>query len=321
MKFVKIIGIFIGCGMIAIVGWTTIAKDGSGADNKETDLIVVDSSQFKITLSEFAAVAATQTPMGQSEIIQDSKKRLELLDKLINMNLLAYEAIRRGYDQNPEVVTVKKSRLATLMHNRISGQIQALDPTEEDMRAYYQKNIDKYNKPEKVRLRHILLSNETEARALLNRLEKEEVSQYQFRKLAKDQSEDEKTRHKGGDLTFIVRDTPPEILDSKLVEAAFKIPSNGAIYSQLVQTEKGYHILMRTGYRKPMNLSFDEAKTRLEKLVQRQLHKEKVELAMKELQKKYNVQLFEENLKHVVIDLTKTSSNSSSSLQQQRLRR
>ena len=75
---------------------------------------------------------------------------------------------------------------------------------------------------------------------------------------------------------------------------------------------------MRTGYRKAINLQFEDARDRIIKLVQRQTHKNNVENALARLQEKYPVSLYEENLKHVVIDLTKPETGPASSLAEDR---
>ncbi|MBN2344051.1 MAG: peptidyl-prolyl cis-trans isomerase [Deltaproteobacteria bacterium] len=321
MKKKNITAIAVVAGAACISIGTLAAKTESTASgNYET--VLVESKQFQITVDEFQTIARTQSPAVQKELIASKEEREALLDKMINVNVLAMEAVRRGYDSNPEVVTVKKNRLATLMHSQISGEFDAYAPTEADLKAYYEENIDKYNKPEKVRARHILITDRKKAQALLERLKRDEASQYEFRKIAKTESEDLETRAKGGDLAFFTREGAEKTIDPKVVDAAFQIKTNGALYPKLVETERGFHLVMRTGYRKAMNLSFDEAKGRLVKLVQRQLHRQKTEQAIAALQEKYHVQLFEENLKHVVIDLTKASNGPAAALPQgRRMRR
>lgn len=316
MTLFKLSVIVTSVGLVALSLSPLSAGNSSG--NGSEDVLLARGKTFQITVGDFVDVASSQSPAAQKEVLESEEKQLELLEKLINMNLLAWEAQRRGYDRNPEVITVRKNRLATLMHRTLAENVEETPPTEEALRAYYQENYTKYNKPERVRVRHILLSNRKDAQNLLNRLKKEKVSQYQFRQIARDQSEDAQTAPQGGDLTFITRDDTDSEINPALSAAAFQIPANGDIYPHLVETEAGYHILMRTGFRKAISLQFEDARERIAKLVQRQTHKDNVESALARLQDKYPVSLFEENLKHVVIDLTKPETGPTPSLSEDR---
>ena len=310
----KTSAIFVGISLTAWFLWSmaSLAKTPESAENNaeqnNPDALVAKGASFQISLDEYVDIATSQSPSAQAELIDSSEKREQLLEKLINMNLLAAEAKRRGYDVNPEVITVKKNRLATLMHAKIARQIEEEPPSESALREFYDANYAKYNKPEKIRARHILITDRKRAQELLNQMKKDNIGQYAFRKLAREESEDEKTANRGGDLDFFTRDDTGQELDSKLIEAAYRIPANGELYPQLVETEAGFHIIMRTGYRQKIDMKYEDAKERITKTVQRNLHRQKVDDAMAELQKRYPVQLFEENLKHVVIDLTKPAN-------------
>ncbi|MBN2716251.1 MAG: peptidyl-prolyl cis-trans isomerase [Deltaproteobacteria bacterium] len=303
-----------GCLTACLIVAGITATCLSAAATASPPILVAKATSFEITLDEYVDIARTQSPAAQEELKHSSEKQMQLLEKLINMNLLADEARRRGYDANPEVVAVKKNRLATLMHTTIAERIEEVEPSEAELRAYYQQNYARYNKPEKIRARHILLSDRKKAQELLNQLKKETVGQYQFRKVAREQSEDEQTAASGGDLEFFTRNDTAQGIDARLIEAAYQIPANGELYPQLIETDAGFHILMRTGHRKAIDLPFEDAKDRIVKLVQRNLHREKADQALMELQKKYRVELHEENLKHVVIDLTKTANGPAASL-------
>ena len=316
--------VLVFCCSVPLMGWLLVtmasvaAEPDSSEKGKRTPLLVAKGASFEITLDDFLDIARSQSPTALEELKNSEVKQEQLLEKLINMNLLAAEAKRRGYDKNPEVITVKKNRLATLMHTRIADSIKEVTPTEAELRAFYEANYAKYNKPEKIRARHILLSNRKKAQELLNRMKKENIGQYQFRKYARDISEDKKTADRGGDLEFFTQNDTDAGVDPKLIEAAYQIKANGELYPQLIETRAGYHILMRTGHRQAIDLQFEDAKDRITKIVQRNLHREKIDHAMAELQKKYPVALYEENLKHVVIDLTKSASSPTASMAEKR---
>jgi parvulin-like peptidyl-prolyl isomerase len=282
-------------------------KDEASKDEARLALPVAKIDGQAMTLEYFESTAQRQSPLMRKEL-EDEAKRKDFLEKLINMELLAAEAERRGYSKHEEVQTVLKNQLASLMHRRIADGIAEEDPTEDAMRKYYEDNIDNYKKPEKMRARHILVTDKAKAEQLLKDVLKKKPSQYEFRRLAQENSEDEETRLRGGDLTFFPRpadkrEGDPDV-EPEVAEAAFKIKENGDVHPELVKSSKGYHVIMRTGHREKMDLTFEDSKDRLTLLVKREERKNKVEAAIDALKERFPVELQEENLKDVVIDLS-----------------
>jgi parvulin-like peptidyl-prolyl isomerase len=89
---------------------------------------------------------------------------------------------------------------------------------------------------EQVHASHILLNKEEDARKALARVEGGE----DFAQVAKEVSEDEKTRENGGDLGWFPRDTirvPPSVAD-----AAFSVQP-GHVVTDVVQSYQGFHVV------------------------------------------------------------------------------
>ncbi len=288
-------------------------KASPGTDEGRLSLPVAKIGEETLTLDYVESSAQRQSPLLRRELV-DSTKRNEFVEKLINMELLAQEAKKRGYEDHPEVASVRKNQLASLMHRKIADDVADAEPTDDELRKYYEEHHGDYHKPEKVRVRHILISDKAAAAKLLNEIKKKKVSQHEFRRMAQEQSQDEDTKLRGGDLTFLTRtadrkeEDEPQVPE-QVVEAAFKLDKNGAIYPELIKSEQGYHIVMRTGHRDKMDLSFEDAKERLTVLVRREKRKDAIENAIDGLKKKFPVEAFEENLKYVVIDLSVGPSN------------
>jgi len=306
----KLIGVatIVALFSIAAIG----AKEDAGKEvlskqNTRKALPVARIGDTVITLGYLESIINRQSPMLRKDLSELEKKK-EFLDKIIKMELLANEAKRRGFTDHSKVSSVKKNQLANLMHKKIANAIAEIEPNEPAMRKYYDDHIDSYDKPEKFRARHILIKDKAKAEELLAQIKKDKPSQYNFRKLAQEKSEDEATKMRGGDLTFFSKPEERRKGDPKIapaiVKAVFSINKNGDIYNSLIKTDDGYHILMRTGYRKKMKLSFEDARDRIALLVKRETRKNKTEAAIDALTQKYKVTLHEENLKDVVIDLS-----------------
>jgi parvulin-like peptidyl-prolyl isomerase len=180
--------------------------------------------------------------------------------------------------------------------------------TDKEIEKYYQDNEEMFNKPEKMRARHLLISSREKAQELLDRLKKEKINQYRFKQIVIENSEDKDTVDKGGNLMFFTiegkRRKSLKPVNKKLAEAAFAISENGKLFPELVKTDEGYHIIMRTGHRAATNTSLEDSRERITRLMLRESRQKQMADALEALTKKYNVTLYEENLKHVVIDLS-----------------
>jgi parvulin-like peptidyl-prolyl isomerase len=276
-------------------------------DSTRAALTVADINGDQLTLGYVEAAAKRARPAERRELTQ-KQKRVEFAEMLIKEELMAAEATRRGFNKHSEVESVAKNQLAQLMLRRIADTVEAIKPTDEELQAYYDANYASYHKSEKARIRHILISAKDKAEKLLAQALEKPMNQYEFKRLAQDNSEDEVTRAAGGAVPFFARTSEREdgdpAMDEAVVNAAFKLRRNGEIYPRLVKSSKGYHLVMRTGHRAKMDLSFERARNRLVTLVRREKRKEDIAGAIAALKTRFQVELFEENLKYVVIELS-----------------
>ena len=283
-------------------------------DEKEKARIalpVVTVNDRTITIATIEKIVSQMTPMQVGDL-KDPARMEKFIDRLVKTDLMAEEAKRRGFDKDDEVTSIYKNKLASLMHRRIVEESDKAEPAEEDLKKYYDEHYDDYHKPEKTRARHILIKDKAKAEETLKKALGEKIKQPDFRKLAKERTENENTKKQGGDLGFFTRvadrKEDDKQIDPALVEAAFGLKANGDVHPKLIKTDEGYHILMRTGHRKKMDFSFEESKDRLTILVKREMRKKTVEEKMEKLKERYPVDVSEENLKHVVIELADKST-------------
>jgi|GEM_PF-6952095 len=322
------------CGLVAVSGLavagaapkTSIAVSEDDAKVSKVDakeeaarlaLPAMRVNQYATTLGELESALALQRPNARTDM-KDPAQRREFLEKWIHTDLLASEAVARGYDAHSEIQVVRRNQLANLMQRHIAERFRDLVPTAEELQAYYDAHIENYVKPTKVRARHIQLSNRAEAQKLLDDLRARSASQYEFRSVAQERSQDVYTRNSGGDLAFFPlpahrQKGDPEVHE-KIAKAAFDIPENGGIYPALVETDKGYHIVMRTGFRQAMTLTFAQAKERLVPVVTRNLQQSRIDAAIDAIGERVKVERHEENLKYVLIDLTETGESAEQGL-------
>ncbi len=192
-----------------------------------------------ITLGEFAA---TLERIDQFERLryQSVDRRRQLLDEIINAELLAQEAKRRGLDKQPEVEGAHSPDPAR-GRGASHAQRQSRHPrvTQADVQAYYDKHRDDFREPERRRVAHIVLTDKAKAQAVLEQAKK--ASPTEWGKLVREQSLDKPAGggrtgplELAGDLGLVA---PPGVergdnarVPDPLRNAVFEIDKLGGVY-------------------------------------------------------------------------------------------
>ena len=109
--------------------------------------------------------------------------------------------------------------------------------TDEQIKKYYEENIEKYVFKEKRLVRHIFINKKVNAQELLNSIRDRYLIGESFNLLAEQYSESE-TRHNRGSLGFVERGDKSADFDSVIFELEKNKPS------EIVRTADGYHLFM-----------------------------------------------------------------------------
>jgi peptidyl-prolyl cis-trans isomerase C len=220
-----------------------------------------------------AVVKVNGKPIPQKRIdfllrsrgIQDQsdagENRNQALNLLISQELLYQEAVKLGYENNPDVatrieITKEEAVIDAYLWDRAQSRPIAEDKVIE---AYeYQKALfgDKEYKA-----RHILVDAEEEAAQILGQLEKGKS----FEELAIEHSVDGGSKFRGGDL-----DWGSPLYDLPQFHEAMKQLQKGQVTQSPVQTELGWHII-RVDDERPLDFpAFEEVKPKIYTHLQRQ---------------------------------------------------
>jgi len=138
--------------------------------------------------------------------------------------------------------------------------------TDADAKAFYEKNIDKFQHPAQVRASHILVAvdqnadeaEKKKARKKIESIEKQLKEGADFADLAGRESQCE-SRNRGGDLGFFPRGRMVKSFD----DAAFKLKPGET--SGIVETRYGYHIIRMHEKRPAGPVPFDEVKDKIKR--------------------------------------------------------
>ncbi|MEM7433852.1 MAG: peptidyl-prolyl cis-trans isomerase [Myxococcota bacterium] len=254
------------------------ATDGPehGLTEAQANEVLVQVGDKTITVGEFADRLASQSPYLQARF-ESPERRREFLDNLVRFELLVYEAKRRGYQDRPEIQRARRTAMTQqLIKQEIDEQVNLAEISDAEIQAVYDENPEEYDRPAQVRASAILIKDRSKADKVLAKARESDINQ--FRRLAREESQDPQTAKGGGDLQFFTADAegnpPPKVRD-----AAFTLNRVGQVFPKLVKSPEGYYIVMLTGKRAALKRTYEQAK----RAIRHKLVREKKDAAMASL--------------------------------------
>jgi peptidyl-prolyl cis-trans isomerase C len=205
----------------------------------------------QVTVGDLEDQIAAQAPFMRDGY-KDPAALAALLDKTIRFEVLAREAVRRGYDKNDVVsYAVKQNAVQTLIREEFDEKLKEDSIPAEDVKKYYEEHLAEFVRPALRRASQLLVATEAEAKAVL--AEAKAADMRAFRELTRNKSTDQETRLRGGDLRYFddtgkVHDETAPAVDPALAKAAFALKTVGDT-SAPIKTERGFVIVRLTGLR------------------------------------------------------------------------
>ncbi|MEW5742100.1 MAG: peptidyl-prolyl cis-trans isomerase [Myxococcota bacterium] len=235
---------------------------------------------------------------------QTVEQRRDYVDGLVRFELLAQEAVRQGLANDPEVVeTAKRVMVQALLKKELEGPNATVSDAQ--VAEYYQAHVSDYVKPAMTRLSHIFFAKEhrAQAEAVLAQVKALAPLDYAaFAKLAREHSEDARTRELEGDLRFLSDEELAKQLGESVVKAAAALQKVGDVAPELVETEKGLHILKLQGRQIALNLSLEQARPSIQQVLLNETKQDRFRALLERLKKQSNFELNESALAALVVD-------------------
>lgn len=219
---------------------------------------------------------------GLSASTEEIESELSKMEKAFGSSRKFMDTVKKLGLTKDEVKKYIKKRLLTAKAKEAVAAKASL--SDEELRDYYQKNKDTFNKPEEFRASHILIGVEpaasAEDRGKKLQLAKDILAKIKagedFVKLAMRYSTDARTAPIGGDIGAFHKGM---MADDSLENAVLSLKVGEV--SDVVESLYGYHIIMLTGMKPPTQLNFDnvrvDIKIRLEKKKADELYKKWME--------------------------------------------
>jgi peptidyl-prolyl cis-trans isomerase C len=227
-------------------------------------------------------------PEFVQKMFEGSSGKEKFLDELVKRELLYKEALKKGLDKDSEYLKkLEDFRKITLVGLLLQKEIETkVKVSDQDVKAYYEKNKEKFAPVAQIRASHILVKTEEEAKKILERLKKGE----DFTQLAKKYSIDTVSAKNGGDLGFFSRgQMAPEF------EAAASKLKPGEI-SDPIKTQFGYHIIKVTDKKMGQVVEFEKVKNLISQNLVAEKQKEAFDSYVEGLKKSYKVEINKEAL-------------------------
>lgn len=188
--------------------------------------------------------------------------RAAIRDTLINQEVVAQEAVKKGLDKNPEVAAqLDLQRQETLVNAYMQDYVRANPVSDDLMRKEYER-IKPTIPAKEFKARHILVEKEDEARDIIAQVKKSN----NFEKIAAERSKDTGSKARGGDLDW----GPAGRYVKPFGEALAKL-KKGQMTDAPVQSEFGWHVIRLDDERATKVPTFEEAKPQLQQMMQNQV--------------------------------------------------
>ena len=210
--------------------------------------------------------------------------RREIADGFVSMEMLAWEARKRGIDKREDVKLkmelIVDQTLARELEEDIRKDIKLSDA---DTKKYYDEHQDKYGARTRVFARQIMLTTEPEAKSAADKIKKGG----NFEDLARQLSKDQETAAKGGDIGLVT----PGKLDPALEKAVFSLKEGET--SPIVKTAKGFYILKAERVASSKERPYEEVKKSIENIIMREKVNKAIGDLKAEVKKKAKVEINE----------------------------
>jgi parvulin-like peptidyl-prolyl isomerase len=259
---------------ITTIAFITVCSADYGTVNGET-----------ITKNEVTQVMG---PQGMEFDTLDKGMKDRIIGMVVDRKLLSQEASKAGLDKTDsykeKLEMLKKDLILTVWMEEEATKIEEATK-ESDLKAYYDKNSDRFKTPAQLNARHILVESEANATEIIKELEKSKDIKADFIKLAKEKSTGPSGKG-GGDLGWFSLDR----MVPEFSAAADKL-KNGEFTKAPVKTQFGFHIIYLEDRKDAGVQKFDEVKEQIKGTLNKEKFNKLIEGTIEKLKKSADIKL------------------------------
>lgn len=205
------------------------------------------------------AAVKSRIAQGQAD---SPEMRKGIRDALINQEVVAQEAVKRGLDKQPNTAARLELDRQTALVNAYFEDYLKKNPISDDMLRKEYERLKPQVPAKEYRIRHILVEKEDDAKNIIAQIKKGGS----FDKLAAEHSTDPGSKGRGGDLDW----GPAERYVKPFADAVTRM-KKGQMTDAPVHSDFGYHVIRVDDERATKIPNFEEAKPQIQQVVQTQL--------------------------------------------------
>ena len=254
-----------------------------------------------ITLGEYAAALERMDSFERMRY-QSPDRRKRLLDEMVEVELLAQEARRRGLDKNEET----EERVRQILRDQLLEDLRksapaANDIPEAELHAYFDAHKDEFAEPERRRVAAIVLESAAQAKTVLAKAVKANPTEWgalvdQFSSQRGPRATPGRTEL-AGDLGIVgppgnARGANPRVPDP-VRDAAFKVPNVGDTFPSVIESDKKFYVLRVTSKTDSRARTYEEAQRAIRTAVVQARVDEREKALEKDLRARFPVKVDE----------------------------
>ncbi len=212
-----------------------------------------------------------------------------LLDEMVSQESLVQKACAAGLEKDPEYLRACRSLLVSKLKEReLTPRVESLQVSAEELRAAYERQIDRHTQPGKARLALVQIKTDPkmdDARLaeLRSRIDEARVQALTlthgdagFGKVAVAYSEDQSSRYKGGDVGWFDEGQAHYRWPAEVIAAGFALQNLDEM-SEVIRTTNAFYLVKKLDAR----AGCVTLQTQVEERLRRQLLAQKREQAEK----------------------------------------
>lgn len=249
--------------------------------------VLAEVNGAKITDADFYKELETLPPYLKP-MTETPEGKKEMLDTMVVRELILQQAEKDGVDKSPQVAQkLEELKKRVVVEAFLKKKVEEMAKvSDDDLKAYYEKNKEKFKTGDQIRASHILVKSADEAKAV----QKDLQGGADFAAEAKKHSIDGAAQ-KGGDLGWFGKGSMLPDFEN----VAFSLKEGQT--SGIVQTKFGYHIIKLTGKRGAGARSFEEVKDQLKQALLPEKQQEAFKKLKEEMKKGAKLNVHEDALK------------------------
>ena len=274
--------VLMGAGLAWAAQTQPETKDAPKADPEKVLAKVADR---EIREKDIDQVIRMMGPQG-AMMYDNPQGRKAVLDELVSMHLFALKGAEEKLDQTPEFkAALETFRNQSLARAAIDASLKDVTASDEDAKKFYDEHPDQFTQPERVHVRHILISDDVTSADAIAKVQADLRAGASFDEVAKSRSLCPSAAQ-GGDLGEVSKGQ----MVPEFEAAAFALKNPGDL-SEPVKTRFGWHIIRLEG-RTPSSVEpFDTVKPQLLQYLTNEKKNEAFKNAVEGLKKTYKVEI------------------------------